>query len=228
MVLFFSGCKKDVVEEIEATKMKLIDRLEKLNVPEAMRNSSNENAQTAVGYVNEVKGIQNYFTWFDVPEDAIVEKSGLVSGGETYFWSYGGASVWQTYNESGSKNTWQIDIDNGTGSGRQLYMYSEEEKDGSNGFLKIYNVEQTSEEYVFMYEWSFDAKENATLIWKDFAETFIYEVKTNADYSGYSKWWSSGALLYHFLWNTDGSGSYNFYGSDGEVLFGEAWTVADL
>jgi len=224
-ILAFTGCKDDEAE-LEATKMKLIDRLEKLNVPEVMRDSENPNAQQAVGYVDQVKGVQSYFSWFDVPEDATREKSASLSGGDVYYWSYGGASVWETYTESGSKYIWQIDIDYGTGTGRQKYMYSEEEKDGSYGNLKIFNIDQESEKYVFMYEWKFDSNENANLVWKDYEESFVYEIQSNADLSGYAKLLSSGELIYHFLWNTDGSGSYKLYG-DGEV-YEESWTVADL
>lgn len=227
LVLSFNSCKKDEVE-LEATKMKLIERLEKLNVPEVMRDSENPNAQLAVGYVDQVKGIEGYFSWFEVPEDATHEKSATIAGGDVYYWSYGGASVWETYTESGSKYIWQIDVDYGTGTGRQKYMYSEEEKDGSYGQLQIFNIEEEeSEKYVFMYEWKFDSNENANLVWKDYEETFFYEIQSNSDLSGYAKLISSGELLYHFLWNTDGSGSYKWYG-DGEVFEEDSWTVADL
>lgn len=228
LISTFNSCKKDVEEIAEAAKMKLIERLDKLDVPEAMRNSSNSNAQTAVGYVDMVKGVASYFSWFDVPEDAVNEKSATISGDEVYFWTYMGTSVWETYTETSSGYVWQIDIDSGTGKGRQKYMYSEETKDGSYGILEIYDIEGESGNYVFMYEWTFDSKDNATLTWKDYEESFVYEVKSNANLSGSAQWWAEKALIYNFVWNTDGSGSYEFYGDDGSVLFSESWSVEDL
>jgi hypothetical protein len=222
LVLTVVSCKKDVEEDIEATRMKLIDRVENLDVPEVMKNSSNDNAKTAVGYVDMVKGVANYFTWIEVPEDA--QRVSLKSSDDVYFWSYGGVTVWETLTETSTAYKWVIEIDNGTG--RKKYLESEEQKDGSYGIMKVYDEDGST--ILFTYEWEFDAAGNGTILWKDASESFIYDVTVNVDNSGYAKWISEGVLIYHFLWNSDGSGSYSYYDTDGEVLLSENWDVEDL
>lgn len=225
VVFSLNSCEKDDAETQEAAKMKLIERLEELDVPEVMRNSSNENALKAVDCVDEIKGIADYFTWFDMPDDAIVEKSAMVSGGDTYYWSYGGYSIWETFTETSSEYQWQIDVDFGTG--RVKYISSEEKVDGSEGFMTIYDMTEAANS-VYTYEWTFDSDDNATVTWAGFSDSFKYEIKSNTDLSGSSKWWMGGILFEDFAWNSDGSGSYSYYGFDGSEYLSGSWAVADL
>lgn len=219
-VLVFGACKKDAEEKIEATRMKLVDKLEKLDVPEAMKNSSNSNAQQAVSYVDMVKGVADYFSWFEVPEGAVRSKS----TDEVYFWTYNGVTVWETLSETSTSYKWTIEID--TGSGKIKAYESEEKKDGSYGVLKVFNESGSSA--IYTYEWTFDSAGNGSIIWKDATESFVYDVTVNVNKSGEAKWTSNGDLFYHFSWNSDGSGSYYYYGDNGEVLLSESWTVNDL
>lgn len=228
IALSFNGCKKDDTQgEITATKLKLIEKLDKLDVPAKMKNSTYEYAKTAVDYVDGVKDIANYFSYFDIPEDA--QREGLKSTqGDVYYWTYGGVSEWETYTEEGTKYVWKIEIDFGDGKGRHVYLRSEEEKDGSHGLMEIYGYENDIDKVLWTYEWNFDSKGNIIMTWKDTAETFKYEVNSNVDLSGYAKWFANGILFYHFQWNSDGSGSYHMYGDDGSEFMSESWTVADL
>lgn len=225
LVLSLNSCKKDIEDTKEAAKMKLIERLDKLDVPEVMRNSSNENALKAVDCVDQIKDLGQYFTWFDMPEDAVREKSAAVSGGDTYFWTYGGFSIWEIYDETSSKYTWQIDVD--FGSGRVKYISSEEEKDGSYGIMTVYDMTEAANT-MYTYEWSFDKSENATVTWKAAEEAFKYEIKSNSDFSGSSHYWMGSILFEKFVWNSDGSGSYNYYGFDGAESMSGTWSTSDL
>jgi hypothetical protein len=226
-VLFsFSACNDDNGNDIEVTKMKIIQKLEKLDVPAKMKNSNNSNAKTAVSYVEQVKGIHDYFTWFDIPEDAVRQKSATLSGSDVYFWTYGGVSVWETYTESSSKYVWEVEVDMGTG--RQKYIYAEEGRSGDYGFMEIYDYTSSTKTTLFRYDWTFDSKDNATVVWKDAAETFKLEIKANVDLSGSAKWYDEGKLFYFFQWNTDGSGFYKFYDENGSIALEESWSVSDL
>jgi hypothetical protein len=223
LLFTFNACKDDTGAEIEVTKMKIVQKLEKLDVPAKMKNSNNPNAKTAVGYVDEVKDVQSYFTWFEIPEDAVRQKSATLGGSDVYFWTSGGVSVWETYTETTSKYTWEIEVD--MGSGRQKYIYAEEGKNGDYGFMEIFDNTQSSSNFAWKYDWTFDSKDNAKVVWKDYEETFLLEIKANVDLSGYAKYFTSGKLFYHFEWNTDGSGFYKLYGNDGSVALQESWTV---
>lgn len=65
------------------------------------------------------------------------------------------------------------------------------------------------------------------LIWEFADGSLEYEVKSNVDYSGYARMYTSGTLFYEFIWDSDGSGSVTMY-DDGEAFYSDSWTVADL
>ncbi|MDA3867457.1 MAG: hypothetical protein PF489_12015 [Salinivirgaceae bacterium] len=224
----FSGCNED--EDLnaspEATKIKITEKLDKLDLPLAMRNSNHQYAQEAVGYVEEVKNIASYFDYFEIPDDA--ERTELKStlNQEEYYWTDGQTEIWVIYTETSGGYTWQIDVD--MGYGRQKYLYAEEDKDGNYGSMKVYDSTGETSEWFFQYEWTFNSAGDAELIWEFADGSMKYEIKSNIDYSGYARIFMSGVLFYDFVWNSDGSGSVTMYDDGGGVLYTEGWTVADL
>ncbi|HKK81677.1 MAG TPA: hypothetical protein VJ909_05475 [Prolixibacteraceae bacterium] len=228
VVVAFTGCSEDedINSSPEATVLKITEKLEKLDVPSAMRNSDHEYAQEAVGYVEEVKNIGSYFDFFEIPEDA--EHTSLKStlNQDEYYWTDGENEIWMTYTETSGGYTWQIDVD--MGYGRQKYLFAEEDKDGNYGNMKIYDFAGETSGWIIQYEWTFNQAGDAELIWELADGSMRYVIKSNIDYSGYARIYFSGALFYDFVWNSDGSGSVTMYDDDGEVFYTESWTEADL
>ena len=220
LFLAFNSCKKDDTQGVTATKMKLADNLAKLGIPEVMKNSSNSNAQQAVGYYDQVMGIENDFTWFNLPSDATHD-------GDNYYWSYGGLSLWEVYSESGSNYDWDIYVKT-TETSKQKYFHSEESKDGKTGKMEIYNYASATDDELLSYQWTFDSKGNMTMTESSGDGSFEYEIVSNIDLSGSSKMYSDGKLFYSFQWNSDGSGSYVYYNDDGTVALTQTWAVSDL
>jgi hypothetical protein len=219
LVFAFSGCKKNT-DGIEATHMKLMDKIGKLGIPEKMKNSSNSNAQQAVGYYDQVTGIEDYFDWFNLPDDATRD-------GNNYYWSSGGLSLWEVYSETGSNYVWDIYIKTNDTS-KLKYFHSEESKDGNTGRMDVYNYLAETNDLLYSYDWSFDASGNLTMneIYGD--GSLKYEIISNVDLSGSSEMYTNGKLYYRFQWNSDGSGSCQLFDDNGNVSYTESWTVADL
>jgi len=218
----FTGCNKDT-EEINPERMKLIDRMENLDVPEPIKNSSNPNAQQVVEYVNSVKSVSGFFSWFDVPEDARRENTKATS--EVYTWSYEGTTVWETLTETAMAYKWLIEVNEG--AGRKKLAEAEEMKDGSEGWMKIYDY-QNDEALIMTYYWTFDAAGNCVMTLEFTDGTLKYESKINVDESGEVRYWMDEVLFYYFQWNTDGSGSYSMYDETGAEVMTESWSVDDL
>jgi len=223
ILLSFNACK-DEEESIEATKLKLIERLDKLDVPAKMKTTQHPQAKEASGYVDEVKGIATYFDFIQVPEDAEYTSNKSTLGGDTYYWNYGGYEMWETITTTSSKNLWQVDINDG--SGRTKYIVAEEMKDGSSGFMQVFDYTSDSEDWFYSYDWSFDSSDNATLTWRFADDAIKYEIKSNADLSGSAKYYIGGELLYSYIWNKDGSGSLSTYilGTEETIT----WSASDL
>lgn len=219
-ILAFTGCEKDKEEKAQMAQMKLAENLSKLGIPDAIKNSSNSYAQQVVGYYDQAMSIDDYTDWFDLPDDATHD-------GDNYYWTYGGFSLWEVYDENSSGYTREIYIKT-TETSKLKYLVSEESKDGKTGTLEIYNYLSEKDELLYTYDWTFDSKGNLTLsyYWTD--ESFKYDIVSNVDLSGSVKYYSEGKLLYEFLWNTDGSGSYKWFDEDGSVIDNDSWTVAEL
>ncbi len=132
--------------------------------------------------------------------------------------------MWETITTTSSKNLWQIDVNDG--SGRNKYIVAEEMKDGSSGFMQVFDYTKNSEDWIYSYDWSFDSSDNATLTYRWAEDAFKYEIKSNADLSGSAKYYIGGELLYNFIWNKDGSGSSTSYVLGSEVII--TWSASDL
>ncbi|MBN1768792.1 MAG: hypothetical protein JW842_09805 [Prolixibacteraceae bacterium] len=216
---------EDPIVSPEATSMKIVEKLDKLEVPLAMRNSDNEYAQQAVGYVEDVKNIASYFDYFEIPEGAEHTRLKSTLNQDEYYWTDGQNEIWEIYTETSDGYTWQIDID--MGYGRQKYFFAEEDKDGNYGSMQVYDFTGETSSWLIKYEWSFDAAGNAELVWLLADNSMKYEVKSNVDNSGYARIYLAGALFYNFVWNSDGSGSVAIYAEESDP-YTESWTVADL
>lgn len=219
-ILAFTGCEKDKEEKAQMAQMKLEENLSKLGIPDAIKNSSNSYAQQVVGYYDQAMSIGDYTDWFDLPDDATHD-------GDNYYWTYGGFSLWEVYDENSSGYTREIYIKTNETS-KLKYLVSEESKDGKTGTLEIYNYLSEKDELLYTYDWTFDSKGNLTLSYNWTDESFKYDIVSNVDLSGSVKYYSEGKLLYEFLWNTDGSGSYKWFDEDGSVIDNDSWTVAEL
>jgi hypothetical protein len=223
LVLFvaaFTGCKKDEEQTAQVAQMKLTENLSKLGIPDAIKNSSNTNAQQVVSYYDEAMSIDDYAGWFDMPNDATHD-------GDNYYWSYGGYSVWGVYDETSTGYNRDIYFKTSE-TGKQKYIHSEESKDGKTGTMEVYNFLSDQDELLYTYDWVFDSQGNLSLSYKWADSSLEYDIVSNVDLSGSAKYYFDGKLSYDFQWNSDGSGSYKIYNNDGTVAYSESWTAAQL
>lgn len=222
--LIFSSCSKNDAEEYEATKMKLIEKLDKLDVPAAMKSSDNDYAVTATGYVDEVKGIADYFSYIEVPEGS---KHSKVNGNDEFEWDYAGYAIYETFYETSSSYVWEIDID--VDGNRLEYIVSKEDKDGMGGSMEILNAFGTEDTdlSIFTYNWEFDESDNAKLTWASSDGSFKHEITSNTDYSGSAIMYVNGEIFQEFIWNSDGGGSTAYY-MGGVPMMEDTWTADDL
>lgn len=232
VVVMMSSCSKDDDKDNgsdpEVFRLVLEERLENIDVPEAMKTTSHPYASQAAGYVETIKGIASYFDFFVPDENAQILSLKSTAEEPVYFWSYGGYSIWMYQSETSDAYKWNVDWD--FGSGRVKYISAEEKKDGSGGWMKIHNYTNPAaaeDDFLFQYVWGFDDDNNATLTMSDYTGGFNLEIKANTDLSGSAQYLYDQQLQYEYLWNPDGSGSYSYY-VDGEVFMSESWTAGDL
>lgn len=219
------SCSKDDDDskEPDVARMAISEKVQAIQVPNAMKNSNNQYAQQASGYVTMIQGIVNTFTYFEPPEGAQQLKSTSTEG--TYTWSYGGITIYMTYEETATKYLWSVDVDEGYG--RMRYIEAEEFKTGASGWMKIYDYTGTVSGVMLLYEWVVNADDSVLLKMSDSEGGFKIEILGRPDNSGYARYYVENVLWYEFIWNSDGSGSYAFY-DNGTPYESGTWTAADL
>jgi hypothetical protein len=240
MVLAVSGCKKeetppDDLQNLSFDAQEVIDLL-----PDGLKNSTNEYAQTCVSYVEAALDMSSFIDNMDVPDNAT--KSDFKGSKESWQWTwqYAGESFtfYWSYEESGGKRYWTMDIQLGNGP-RYDYIDAWETEDGSQGELTfnyawavIYSGECT-EDYDFLY-WTYTWYREAcgtyhlSFVWDSDNSQYTcyikYEVVVNADGSGSVEYFLDDELFYGMEWDVHGNGSW-FYYYDGEVVTSGTWVA---
>lgn len=230
-VMMTIGCSKDddnnaepQTEELTYTTPSLSEKSAIIEVPSALKENSNTYAQQCVGYIDMVNGLKSYFSSFDLPADAVkVDSKG---DGVTYTWSASdqgyNVQVWVTYKEVGSKYTWDYEIEFDDVP-RSLYMHAEQDKDGNNGMIQIYDIYDLG--FTYVLNWNTNSDGVVTMTCEMGYETMddmVLTVVVNPDGSGDVTYKSGGELFYEMNWNADGSGSMTSY--VGGTTYTETWT----
>lgn len=221
-LLLFESCSKkdDDNTPPEVAKLAIQEKLDEIQVPANLANSQSIYALQVNAYVSLIKGIGSYFLFFDPIDDAEYDNG-------TYFWTYGGQSIWMEYTENSNAYVFNMDVD--FGSGRTDYITSEDKKDGSGGWMHIYDIsDDVAGDYIYEYTWEIDADGGVKVTYNDKEDNDKLELFGHPDDSGYVKSYIDGILDYEFVWNSDGSGYYNQYNENGETIDGDSWTVDDL
>ena len=224
--LIMVSCKKDEENKVPIYKQPTAaSRGDVVTIPDGLQARSDAgdiNSLIAVSYMGLANAISNFSSNFIIPEGAQIQ--GKKSGSTVYYWTYQGYSYWMTYTELADKYTWEYDWEV-PGQARFTYISAEELKTGKSGSWTIYNSESTSD-FVWTYGWSINTSETftANLVWNEGGtEESSFNVVSKADNSGSFKYYIATVLNAEILWNTDGSGTYTFFGEGGNQT--GSWTA---
>jgi hypothetical protein len=222
------SCSKDKDDDVKQTPETLqFSKEEIINVlPAALKTSENEHAQDLVDYVKSAVDMSAFFDQLTPPENAqrISSKSGSIQ----YKWKYmdyagGSISMYWTYSENSSKNTWSLEIQYNNGP-RYKYIDAWQNKDKSAGEIKYnfmwvcaYQSSGTDcQEVYYIYQWN--KSSNGTYTFKWFWEAagyngyfWQYDLVINPDGSGTLELTSYGEKWYYYQWNAQGHGSVTYY-----------------
>jgi hypothetical protein len=187
---------------------------EPIEAPAALASSSDPQASMCNSYIQMANSITSFASYFEVPEGAtpISTKS---TGVESYTWSYGGVTIFWTLTETTDKYIWTISISDAEhGIVKGKYMEAEETKDGKSGQLIVYNYTADGEA---MGTFSWETLVDDTFNFKYEYSGILIELNVYSDNSGTLDYTIDSALLYHFEWAADGSGSWVMYSGETET-----------
>jgi hypothetical protein len=240
MAVSFS-CSDDDKEpqpNIEDAALSLAESSEVLEVPEALLTSDDPNAQLAASWIEMANGLSANLAMFTPPANAarstdlITPVNGRVASnsGVVYTWSdpsYG--SVAYQITDASDKYTFELFYKGLDDTGYYRYLYAEEMKDRSEGYIALYDAwgteTDTRDAELMRWEWS-RAKENFTFKMtvgeNDLSFTVTVNTKTKAGSVVYNE---SSVKMYEMNWNADGSGAWKYFDETGAVTEEGTWTV---
>lgn len=207
--------------------------------PSAMASSEDTYAMMANSYITQANLMTNYLSYFTPPSGAtksstaITASNGRVAAAQTeylvYTWSdpnYGSIA----YQISQESDKWVFEIFfKGKGQSSWLrYVYAEEQKDKSSGFMNIYDIFTGDGGLLLNYAWTrsgdvltFVLSESASGL--NVKVTIVINEKTKAGSVLYT---IDGAKFYEMEWDAQGNGSWAIYEDDGTTVLEEGtWTV---
>ena len=196
--------KEEELSEVMEDFQKKIQRIE---IPDALKENSDANAQQTNVYFNLIKNYGIIFSsYFTIPANADIQSSTIVGRGnstgnnKTYTWSDGNTTINYTITESSDRYTFLYKIVSPDYTGKLLDGYSL--KDGSYAELNL--IDPSNNNLSLSLKWSF-SETTSTLEVNTDDNKFV--LKSNNDNSGNIKVYENGALSSECKWNTNGSGS---------------------
>lgn len=241
MALITTACTKEEDPPEELQKLSFDSEAVLDMVPDGLKNSNDDYAEDCYSFIESAVDMSQFIDNMEVPDNAQKSKS-KAAGAETWQWSwnYGGDSFtfYWSYEESGGKRYWTMDIQYGSGP-RYSYIDAWENSDGTGGEVTCNfgwvaaasgEILDENEFLYWRYTWTLDGSGAYHMEYKmdasdDEYDYFIrYEVVINADGSGTVDDYMAGELIYHMEWDVLGNGTWVYY-IGGEEYMSGLWTV---
>jgi hypothetical protein len=215
-LLASTSCSKEEEPQSTYKKPTIADRVNVVEIPTALENSSDPNAQMAADWMGMANGISQFASSFTIPENA--QTGNAKSSGTVYFWNYGAYSYWMTFSELADKYVWKYEYAF-PGTSRFTLIEAEEYKTGKQGGWKIYD-EGINHEIIWEYDWNISSSNDfsAEMMMSGY-QTIKFIVNDNANHSGNFKAYISDVKFVDIIWNANGSGTW-WYSFDGETFQG--------
>ncbi len=223
-------------DSLENVRLSFADETEIIEVPTALKNSSNTYAQQAAGYIQQINSMGTYTANFLPPANAVKTNTPVTaSNGRVartnkeylvYTWEDGGYGITYQISESGDNYVFEIFYKLGATADYLKFVHAEESKSGKSGSMKIFNIFAEGDESTILVNYTWNTAADGTVSFvADFVDTaFKYEVIVKSDGSGEVKYLIDGELAYHMIWNVSGDGTWKFYES-GSIISEGSWTA---
>lgn len=240
-ILVFSCSKDDDPEpSLESAEISFAGNTQVIVAPPALTTSSDPYAQMAAAWIESVNSVGEFTTFFEKPDGATKSTTRITaSNGRTaatseeflvYTWTdqQSGTSIAFQVSAPSDHYTWEIFFKLTSGGEWLKYLHAEEKKDKSSGFMKVYDVfgfiGENASTLIASYEWSRSGD-----IFNFEMDSDLFELDIDMSVNTKTK---AGSVVYYFedvktyeiQWNADGSGTWKYYDSQGNLVEQGAWT----
>ncbi len=241
LLLFISSCSEEepVKNELEDIRLSFATREEIIDLPEGLINSTDPYAQTAYGYATSANLMSAYFNFFAFPDGATKTTNRIVPAnarttatGEylVYTWTdpqVGGIAY--QLGDIGDRYSFEVFFQRAGSTQWLRYLYAEEKKDQSNGFMKVFDIDAANASAaVIEYTWTVA---NGSIV---FRYNFLAENEPTASVvitvnestqAGKVEYFVGTALFSRITWDALGNGTWEEYDEEGVLLNEGSWTA---
>ncbi|MCD9018420.1 hypothetical protein [Parachryseolinea silvisoli] len=204
--------------------------------PSAMASSDDTYAIQATSYVNMANAMSGYLQYFKPPQGSVKSSTpitvanGRVAATQTEYLVYtwtdsqgSGMSIAYQVSEQSDKYVFEIFIKYSQDEDWTRYVYAEETKDGSEGLMHIYGVDDV----VFItYSWKHTG-DNFDFVISSIEDETAFEINIHVNTktkAGSVEYVMNDELLYKMEWDAAGNGTWAYY-VEGEVEESGSWEV---
>lgn len=227
----------DAKPNVDNVELSLAKRETVVTVPQGLLNSEDPMAMMAASYVSMANGISSSLALFDPPAGAkktnslIEPVNGRTAAGSgvVYTWSdpeYG--SVAYQVRDNDSKYVFEFLYKGINDSDWYRYLYAEEKKDGSEGYLAVYNADEGEDRGEEVMRWT----------WKQKGDIFTFSISSDIDDENFllaievNTKTNAGAIIFHenskkqfeIEWNAQGAGTWVQYDNNGNIEDEGSWS----
>lgn len=222
---------EDKQPDVESASLSFSSEQQVVAVPNAMLTSEDPYAQMAAGWVTLANSMTASLSLFTPPASAtksterINASNARTKAGSSvvYTWSdpqYG--SIAYQISDASSKYTFELFL-KPTGETEWLrYLYAEEQKDKSRGYMEVYNDQSSAGDALMTWEWE-RSGDNFQLTLTDATSEFYFVLEINTGTKAGSIMYYEGAeKTYEMTWDAQGKGSWVTF-VDGEESAEGSW-----
>lgn len=225
LLIVFTGCKKDDEgDPSEAPEFKT----RTIEVPPTMQNSDDIGAQQATAYIGLANGYANMGAMMTPPGKSTLVTNLKDGTPWTYTWEVSDAagtfSVTLTVREDSQMYIWEFKITgniDGINVNDFVYMRGTEYKDGSQGSLEMWDLENGD----LLFSWSWTDSDGVFTLELLFPDSFKMLMTVYPDGSGtmdYYTWINQWVLEFRVSWTAAGTGEWWQY-QNGAVVEQGFW-----
>lgn len=196
-------------------------------IPEALQGGSEiPEASITLGWLNLANSLTSvYSQMFTIPSNAtrssnpVVASNGRMAEAEylVYTWEGdNGYGLAYQVHKVGDQYVLEILVKMSNQDGWKLYLYAEQDKEGKNGLLKVYDYFSVESQLTYVYTW----QTVGDTLKLDFGSSSIAFIKVEVNTKtgeGFMKYLMNEEVRYEINWTGDGSGSWTYYGENGNL-----------
>lgn len=229
------SCSKenDPEPNVEEAKLSFTANAKVVEAPAALLTNDDPYAQMAAGWIEMANGLSGQLAMFTPPTGAvksttaITPENGRTAATSVVVWTWSDptyGSVAYQISDNGDKYTFELFYKSTTDTGWYRYLYAEEKKDKSAGYVSVSDVWSGDRNQEIM-RWSWTRSgDDFTFVVSDGSDNVNITLQVNTKTRAGSVVFKEGTVkIYEMNWDGQGKGTWKWFEEDGTLIEEGSW-----